>query len=434
MVESTIRKFELRASFGCVETQLGLLQSWGNESDVTALSLNLLAGESDRISGPELLRLISDDFPASLVPPKGRLKQLIGQATEWQNSRCLFHSSDQSSSLFVDHCCERASLPMAEKARLDGHRDEVWFLSVSSCGKFLASASKDKSVCIWRLEGLSPIAVLVGHSEACSYLAWSPDDGHLVSASNDKTALLWRPLTCGDACVGRFARHAESVSAVAWMDTRRFLTGSCDKSVILWSVDGSQLACWKFQGRVQDIALNGSRLLVASSERHVQLIELGEESAWMDEPEMLPERFPVTSITSARRSGHLLVNVSRVPPAVHLWNLDSRRMEQKYVGHAQGRFIVRSCFGGKEEQFVVCGSEDGKIFVWNKIYGALLASFAAHSSVVNTVVWSPNSSPDMLMSCGDDRTVRVWGKLGRTRISSTMNFPTPTEISSPHNT
>ena len=94
---------------------------------------------------------------------------------------------------------------------LDQHTDEVWYISYSPCGQYLASASKDCSIIIWDLSKVAappqfspattqltevkkPIASvhqLKEHTEAITYLDWSPDGSRLLSASIDHTVKLW---------------------------------------------------------------------------------------------------------------------------------------------------------------------------------------------------------------------------------------------------
>lgn len=74
---------------------------------------------------------------------------------------------------------------------------------------------------------------------------------------------------------------------------------------------------------------------------------------------------------------------------------------------AAGRFVVRSCLGGVGGRFVATGTEAGRVPVWQRDTGELLAVLEGHRATVNAVAWGP-ARPEVMATASDDGTVRVW--------------------------
>jgi len=91
-------------------------------------------------------------IPSSLMIPPRRFVTLLDQARLHQISQCIYHNAPitpQHFSLYADHTCDTDLFPRITTSILQVHTDEVWSLEWSHSGKFLASASKDKSVIVW---------------------------------------------------------------------------------------------------------------------------------------------------------------------------------------------------------------------------------------------------------------------------------------------
>ncbi|ETO15482.1 WD repeat-containing protein 26 [Reticulomyxa filosa] len=58
--------------------------------------------------------------------------------------------------------------------------------------------------------------------------------------------------------------------------------------------------------------------------------------------------------------------------------------------------------------FVCSGSEDCKVYIWNKSTGKDVAVLSGHTNVVNCVSWNPVDNY-LLASASDDGTIRIWG-------------------------
>ncbi|GCF00124.1 hypothetical protein ZYGM_003171 [Zygosaccharomyces mellis] len=115
-----------------------------------------------------------------------------------------------------------------------------------------------------------------------------------------------------------------------------------------------------------------------------------------------------------------LLLVSLQSNELQLWDFKEQILLQKYFGQRQEQFIIRSCFG-YGNKLIASGSEDGKVFLWDRINGNIVGVLTAHMADrpvpsgstrkfgknCNVVVWSPKDKP-LFASGGDDGYIKIW--------------------------
>ncbi|KAG0029255.1 hypothetical protein BGZ82_008052 [Podila clonocystis] len=387
---------------------------------------------SEGTSRRKLLASLQKFISPAVMVPEHRLETLLKQATEQQVKNCCYHDSrsDAPYSLYSDHVCDKVGIPSVTRQVLEGHTNEVWYISFSHDGKYLASTSVDYRVIIWDLETFKAIHTLQGHSDSVSCCSWSPDDSLLVTAGFDKTVKLWDIQT--GTLRKNYQKHPDIVTCLGWLpDGNRFISGS-EKCMLLMATSGDVLHTWSMPVRDLAITTDG-RTLVATNLTNIRQISLVD----MTEIKRFEEMDDITAISLSRDNRHLLVNTTVKPThlpmhrEVHLWDLREGKIKRKYSGYQQGRFVIRPCFGGGgggglsrrgllneddlsdesiqyKERFVVSGSEDSKIHLWHRDNGHLVQTFEGHTKAVTCVAWHP-TNPTMFASASDDHTIRIWG-------------------------
>ncbi|KAJ6597194.1 WD40 repeat-like protein [Mycena vulgaris] len=399
------------------------------------------AGNSRRILLDNLHRYIP---PSIMVPPR-RFSTLLYQANAYQRQQCVYHNLPTSSpgfSLFSDHQCDKTAFPRVTTTILEVHTDQVWVLDWSRDGNFLASASKDKSAIIWgiRPETETPIREwekrhVLPHPYNVQSLAWSLDDTILVTGAENHIKM-WNTKT--GICIRTLEEHSEPVTSLSWLpDDSGFLSAGMDFKIVIWNTDGQRRETWDMMPvRVTYMVLSPdfTRLVVigmrAPSPVDPRADGDGTPSGTnggasasnpppKDEHRLLVFDFAsrrnessvifegeLTGLSVSQNSQYALI--SRSPDDVQLWDLNLGRMVRKYAGHRQSKDIIRSCFGGFDNNFVVSGSEDGNVYVWHRDTGALLEVLEGHGEgSVNCVAWNP-CNERMFASCSDDHTIRIW--------------------------
>ncbi|MEH2243107.1 nSTAND1 domain-containing NTPase [Nostoc sp.] len=116
------------------------------------------------------------------------------------------------------------------------HQDVINSVSISPDGKTIASASKDKTVKIWRDDGT--LIKNIPHSDEVNSVSFSPD-GNIIASASDKTIKLWR--SDGTLITTKTPiQHESKVNRVIFSpDGKMIASASDDKKIKLWKLDGT---------------------------------------------------------------------------------------------------------------------------------------------------------------------------------------------------
>lgn len=122
----------------------------------------------------------------------------------------------------------------------------------------------------------------------------------------------------------------------------------------MWDLHGNLAYRWTGDNlRTNDLALSpdGQRLVVMLEKRILVYAFPSKEKIC----EWASDGNELTSVSISQDSQHMLVSMQKEP--IKLMEIDTGRLVETYAGHVQKTFIIRSSFGGANENFVVSGSE-----------------------------------------------------------------------------
>jgi WD40 repeat protein len=306
----------------------------------------------------KLLRDLTRSIAPSVMIRDHRLAELLDQVKRGQINNCVYHNTSVAPSLYSDHMCDRDNFPLRTWLELDNHTQEVWYLEFSHDGSKLATASQDGSIMVYETTNFHVLHKLVQHGREVTYVTWSPDDTKLISCALDGKARVW------DVSTGRVIQTVEhpsegntTITGASWApDSLSFVTSSQDKKTQLchWSLSSAvPLFAWHGGFRAQDCAISpdGEKLVVIDIDHSLYVFNFHT----YEEEYHLAFGAKLTSLTISQDSQSYLLSLAS--GEVHLNDMESGDPIRIFEGQVQGHFIIRSCFGGAAENFILSGSE-----------------------------------------------------------------------------
>ncbi|WVQ74624.1 hypothetical protein IAR50_004225 [Cryptococcus sp. DSM 104548] len=317
------------------------------------------------------------------------------------------------------------------------HEKPIDAMAWAPDGKLLVTGA-DKVVHLWDTETGEEIALQtpgLHHTDVISAIQWMPSGSEFVVASMDcriifynRKGMLLRqwstfPLQFNDfaltpdgsrivAITTPLKRVANNEGLRSAAMSARPAAGTSTTNDVTPTASGGNRRTSGSAGTIGLGSTGGTRLsslggadfAFATMEHSLVMVRI-EDHEIIDWSQDL--RCEMTSIKLTSDGKKALVSCS--PDEVQEWSThNGLRYLRGHSGHIQTKFLIRSCYGGKKDQFVLSGSEDGHVYVWHGSSAQPTEVLAGHTSSVNSVAWNPVASRRIFASCSDDKTVRIW--------------------------
>lgn len=370
-------------------------------------------------------------FPTREEIQNGKLDEMASQGSDEQEARpksilrgfgSVFrrpsgsaHSADDGS---IHVTANKKEQPYFQGLRLgqtlQSHNGPVWVMKFSVDGHYLATAGQDHVVLVWRVLGAQneqeggnraeektseqapadfqlledrPMRRYADHSSDVVDIAWSKTN-FLLSASIDKTVRLWH--ISRDDCL-QFFKHADFVTSVDFHPTqdRYFVTGCFDKKIRVWDVipdghvkewaqapemvtsvsfspDGSMVVAGLYHGQVYFYQYDGMRYYtqIECRNRHGQH-KMGRKVTGLAFPPQ-PATRDVTPRRGTRTGLAAKLLVTTNDSRLRLFQMEDYSMVCKYKGLRNDGMQIKGSFSD-DGRFVICGSENGSVYIWNTV-------------------------------------------------------------------
>lgn len=338
---------------------------------------------------------------------------------------------------------------------IEGHAGDVRSVAVTRDGKFVATASDDKTIRLWDMTGPAPrlARMFQGHTEQVLTLAFSPDGQTLASGGADQAVRLWR-VSLGDDHTNFADSKGYVWSAAFSPDGQAIASAGVDRVVVIRDLAGKVLN--RFEGHTAPVTAlayspDGAKLASVGGDMVVRIWSAKGNGA---AKELKGHTAPVMAVAFGNNG---LVLTGGIDKQARLWNVDKdaplftfaagksavsavairNDSKQCLIGYADGTVKVFDLTGDPKELSTagahaigvggLAYSADGKkvatcgvdtlVKQWMVLDNgtlSLVGEMKGHTKPVSSV--SFNADGRLLASCGGDMAVRVWDLTNRTEI------------------
>ncbi|MDX8509301.1 WD40 repeat domain-containing protein [Mesorhizobium captivum] len=291
--------------------------------------------------------------------------------------------------------------PPAQPTAPEGHRDAVVWLAVSADGHEIMSASTDRVIKLWDIDGKRLIRDLGVHKDMARGALFMPDGKTALTAGDDGEIVL-RQLSDG-AVLHVFSSGANGGvrQLKISLDGKRAVSGHDTGSVVVWDLEkGAVLHVLPgHDWSVSSVAVSpdGTRALTGSIDGELKLWDIvaGKQlRSWHGH-----DRGAYGALFTA--DGHHAVTGSG-DYTIKLWDLDSFKEVRRFDGHSGTVYALALSSDGKRLGSV---SLDGTARLWNMDTGAEIAEFDPGTGPMYSVAFAADGT---LLTGGIDRTIRDW--------------------------
>ncbi|KAI9840728.1 MAG: WD domain protein [Sclerophora amabilis] len=288
-----------------------------------------------------------------------------------------------------------------QRLLLKGHKKGVSVIRLAA----------DATIKIWDATTGKHLQTMEGHLAGISTLAWSPDSKTLATGSDDKSIRLW-DVSTGKPYPMPLIGHQNYIYSIAFSPKGNMLvSGSYDEAVFLWDVRSGRcmrsLPAHSDPVGGVDFVRDGTLVVSCAGDGLIRVWDTATGQCLRtlvheDNP-------PVTSVLFSPNGKFVLAWT--LDSSVRLWNYVEGRCVKTYQGHQNNRFSLGGAFGRYgDEAFIVSGSEDGSMVIWDVKSKVILQRLQGHEGPVLGV--DTCQSENILVSCGLDGTVRIWRDSG----------------------
>ncbi|KAG9414125.1 hypothetical protein AC1031_013334 [Aphanomyces cochlioides] len=294
---------------------------------------------------------------------------------------------------------------------LRGHEGPVYAVRFNEKGTYCMTCGSDRTIRLWNPhregpEGPTSAMMIKAYKGLHGYeirdVAIENDNAKFVSCGRDKVVFHWDVST--GKVIRKFEGHASSVNAVEFNDDCTVLcSASYDSTVRLWDMRARNSftpiqVLDHFRDSVTSVRVKDHEIITSCVDGFVRVYDI--RAGMLTEDNL---HHPVTSL--ALTSDLNCIVASTTNGVLRFFEKKSGTELNTFQGHSVASYGL-ACAFSNDDAYILSGSEDGRVVVWDMLTKDTALSFQAHDRPVRSIASHPTEP--MILTASVDNTVKVW--------------------------
>ena len=300
--------------------------------------------------------------------------------------------------------------------------NEVWFVEISKNKNYICIGFSNANISVFDIKknknkeiSISLNLTFSGNEQnkkdELTSICFSNDEKYILAGLSSFKIILFDVIN-GTKIKEFNNLHTSEITSIISMPNanNKFLTSSIDKKILMLDIsNGDSTYVGKFY-RIKQILFSEfyNYILIILGSKKNEIICYNLSTNKTEYKIIINENDQIVygNISKTDKGKYLIYNISKEKPRIVLYNLNQKKAEEFFTGHMQKLMIIKCCFGGDKDQFILSGSEDYTVYVWERGFSTLPRyRFKDHLGVVNGAEMWNN---DFIISVSDDKTVKIW--------------------------
>ncbi|ORX41459.1 WD40 repeat-like protein [Piromyces finnis] len=276
-----------------------------------------------------------------------------------------------------------------------GHNNcTILHLKFSPDGNLLLSVAQDSSICLWDCRPLvynqpiQPYLSFTSQQGLITSIAWCSINSEFITGGGDGSIQIWSIKDNNIEQSAVLKGHNDSITCIAAQVTNilTISSGSKDGDVKVWYSNGESKTLPKtHRGAVTSIdysPFSARNLIITGGyDGSINLFDIDKNQclqSWFENVEMTRIYPPISCVQFSPNGRFILV--SSMDNVIRLFDLSTHKCKRIYIGHKNQEYgnnsimsvmhtincgIITKGSGSKDHCYIVSGSQDGNIWIWN---------------------------------------------------------------------